>query len=90
MASHTLTVRPLILEGYQEITVEARGQEQCKLALDSQTYEIKGPFRFKVRKSSFKFITIYPNDRTFFDGIRDKLMWGLDIRPRPETRPDKI
>ncbi len=90
VASHTLTVRPLILEGYQEITVEARGHEQCKLALDSQTYEIKGPFRFKVRKSSFKFITIYPNDRTFFDGIRDKLMWGLDIRPRPETRPDKI
>lgn len=84
VASHTLTVRPLILEGYQEITVRARGKEQCKVLLDSHSYELKGPFSFKVRKSSFKFITIYPNDRNFFDAIRDKLMWGLDIRPRPE------
>ncbi len=84
VASHTLTVRPLVLEGYQEITVKARGKEQCKVSLDSHAYELKGPFSFKVRKSSFKFITIYPNDRNFFDAIREKLMWGLDIRQRPE------
>ena len=84
MASHTLTVRPLIIEGYQEITVKTKGTEHCRLLLDSKVYELAGPFSFKIRKAGFKFITVYPPERNFFDAIREKLMWGLDIRHRHE------
>ncbi len=80
MASHTLTVRPLIIEGYQEITVKATGKEHCRLLLDSKFYDLAGPFSFKIRKAGFKFITLYPPERSFFDAIREKLMWGLDVR----------
>ena len=80
MASHTLTVRPLIIEGYQEVTVRAKGTERCRLLLDSKVYELAGPFSFKIRKAGFKFITVYPPERNFFDAIREKLMWGFDVR----------
>ena len=66
MASHTLTVRPLIIEGYQEVTVRAKGTERCRLLLDSKVYELAGPFSFKIRKAGFKFITVYPPERNFF------------------------
>lgn len=82
IASHTLTVRPIILEGYQEIMVKTRGNKGCRVMLDSQMVDIEGPFSLKIRKAGFKFITIYPPDRNFFDAIREKLMWGVDIRHR--------
>ena len=71
-------------EGYQEITVKTKGTEHCRLLLDSKVYELAGPFSFKIRKAGFKFITVYPPERNFFDAIREKLMWGLDIRHRHE------
>lgn len=84
IASHTLTVRPIVLEGYQEILVKVRENQNCRLMLDSTLIEQKGPFSFKIRKAGFKFITIYPPERNFFDAIREKLMWGADIRHKPE------
>ena len=84
MASHTLTVRPLVIEGYQEITVKTRGKMDCRLQLDSKVYDLHGPLSFKIRKAAFKFMTLYPPERTFFDAIREKLMWGLDIRHKQE------
>ena len=80
IASHTLTVRPIILEGYQEIMVKTRGSKGCRVMLDSEMVEVEGPFSFRIRKAGFKFITIYPPERNFFDAIREKLMWGVDIR----------
>lgn len=80
IASHTLTVRPLVLEGYQEIMVKTRGGKGCRVMLDSTMVEIGGSFSFKIRKAGFKFVAIYPPERNFFDAIREKLMWGLDIR----------
>ena len=80
IASHTLTVRPIILEGYQEILVKTRGGKGCRVMLDSAMVEIEGPFSFKIHKAGFKFINIYPAERNFFDVIREKLMWGVDIR----------
>lgn len=80
IASHTLTVRPIILEGYQEIMVKMRGGKGCRVMLDSNMAEINGSFSFKIRKAGFKFVALYPPERNFFAAIREKLMWGLDVR----------
>lgn len=80
VASHTLTVRPLVLEGYQEIVVKTRGNADCKVSLDAKVFELQGPLSFKIHKAGFKFTTIFPTERNFFDAIREKLMWGIDIR----------
>ncbi len=60
--------------------VKTRDSKGCRVILDSVMVEFEGPFSFKIRKAGFKFITIYPPERNFFDTIREKLMWGVDIR----------
>lgn len=81
IASHTLTVRPLVLPGDARIKVHLRGEnEQFNISVDSNIYSFQGEAQFEIEKKDFSLSTVRLSERTFFDNIREKLMWGLDIR----------
>lgn len=81
IAPHNLTVRPIVIPENNEITIEVAGRtENFLVSLDYQSEVVEKDTVIKVKAANFKIKTIRIEGKTFFDTIRDKLMWGLDKR----------
>lgn len=85
IANHNLTVRPLVLSGDSEITVVVESLEDKVLAsLDYRTYNLPVKTlkdkKIFINKANFhiNFVTLLKNN--YFSTLRNKLMWGTDIR----------
>lgn len=81
IASHSLSVRPIIVPADDIITVtfESRN-ENFSLTLDSIRAIVKNPVRLTISKEKFTIKTVRFHSADFFSVIREKLMWGLDKR----------
>jgi NAD+ kinase len=81
IASHNLTVRPIVVpdKSVIRIVVEGRGLD-CYAALDSRNKKIENSMELVIRKESFKINLLRMHERNFFHTIREKLNWGRDIR----------
>ncbi len=81
VATHNLTVRPIVLPDTCQITVKPRGRDRKFFAsLDSRMVFIQGAEEFKIRKEAFTVKLICLPGENFFNTIRTKLNWGLDNR----------
>ena len=81
IAPHNLTVRPIVIPENNEITIEVAGRtENFLVSLDYQSEVVEKDTIIKVKAANFKIKTIRIEGKTFFDTIRDKLMWGFDKR----------
>ncbi|MDR1739909.1 MAG: NAD(+)/NADH kinase [Bacteroidales bacterium] len=74
VASHTLTVRPIVLRG--DSVINAVCPSVCKLTLDSRNYSIDAAANICIRRAGFSFVTMKPKGKEFFETLRDKLFWG--------------
>ena len=81
IASHNLTVRPIVVPDNCRISlvVESRGVN-CLIGLDSRIEKIDNTSRMEIMKESFKINLLRRSNKNFFQTIREKLNWGLDIR----------
>jgi NAD+ kinase len=81
IASHNLTVRPIVIRDTSviRITIESRNVE-CHIGLDSRMLKLAVPMELVIKKEIFKFHLLRMQGRNFFESIRAKLKWGLDIR----------
>lgn len=74
---HTLTNRPLALPTNREIRLVLKSGEDVMLTVDGQVGEtIKEGYEIRCGKSPFKVQLVRPDDRGFFDVLREKLKWG--------------
>ena len=81
MSPHNLTVRPIIVPGASIITMETGGRSSdCMVTCDSNTVKAPLGVKLEVRQSPLKLSTITLKGNDFFSTIRDKLMWGADLR----------
>lgn len=81
LAPHNLTVRPLVVPDNYEITLKVEGRGTHFLAsLDFRSVPIDLNTVIKVKKANFKLKTLQLPDQTFFNTLRNKLMWGIDRR----------
>ncbi|MBX2961348.1 MAG: NAD kinase [Cyclobacteriaceae bacterium] len=81
VSAHNLTVRPIVIPDYSEITFEVEGRSKNFLvSLDSRTAIVDKSVKLKLKKESFKAHLIKLDDQTYFKTLRQKLNWGLDIR----------
>jgi len=81
IASHTLTVRPLVIPDTSKIEIKITGKNPKYLAtLDSRKLSLQGEQTFFIEKAPFCIHTIRLKNQPFFDTIRTKLMWGQDQR----------
>lgn len=81
IASHNLTVRPIVLPDNQEITLKVEGREgNFMLSLDSRYEVIEPNIVIKLVKGEFSIKVIKLLTHDFFTTLRNKLMWGLDRR----------
>ncbi|MCQ2374631.1 MAG: NAD kinase [Salinivirgaceae bacterium] len=81
IASHALTVRPLIIPDSSEIkiVVEARDSDYM-LTVDSHSVVLDRPMELTIKKSDRSIQVVKFHEQNFFDTLRNKLMWGADKR----------
>lgn len=81
IASHSLTVRPIVLPANCKIKlkVESRSHEFV-LAMDSHRITISDSTTLTITKECFTIQTIRLPNADFYSVIREKLLWGLDKR----------
>lgn len=81
IASHTLTVRPLVVPGGVKIKVRTGAPHHAfNFSADSKIFSEEGEHVFEISKADFTIHTIRLSKRHFFDNIREKLFWGSDLR----------
>ena len=81
IASHSLSVRPLVIPATQtlEIAVSGRGGK-FSLCVDTQRLILNDNVKLRICKENFTIQTVLFNNTNFFSTIREKLLWGLDKR----------
>ncbi len=81
IASHNLTVRPIVVPDKSIIKIVAEGRGiDCFAGLDSRNQKIANSIELVMRKEDFKINLLRMSNKNFFQTIREKLKWGLDIR----------
>jgi len=81
IASHNLTVRPIVIQDSSEIRIKIEGREEKYLmTMDSRQSTISKDQELIITRNDFEVSLIQMNNQNFFSTIRDKLLWGFDNR----------
>jgi NAD+ kinase len=81
VAPHSLNVRPLVIPGSYKITLRVENRTPSFLvALDGRSEVLTTKTELTVSKAGFTTRVIHRLDHTFYQTLRDKLMWGVDKR----------
>ena len=81
IAPHNLNVRPLIVNDDVEIRLTVRSRvPQYSLSLDSRLFHMETDQEITLRKAPFRIRLIHPRKLSFYETIRQKLLWGNDKR----------
>ncbi len=81
IATHNLTVRPVVIPDDNEIRIRIVGRtKEFFVSLDSRSVPVDSSVELFIRKESFSINLVQMENENFFQTIREKLMWGLDIR----------
>lgn len=83
VAPHSLNVRPLVIPDDYVITltVESRSKNFL-IALDGRSEVFTAGTRLSIRKADFTAKVIKRYNHTFYQTLREKLMWGADAREK--------
>lgn len=81
IAPHNLNVRPLIVNDDAKVTLNVESRStQFTLSLDSRLYYMDIGNEIYLEKGDFCLNLIIPNNFSFYETIRQKLLWGIDKR----------
>lgn len=81
VAPHSLTMRPLILQGSSTVsmTVESRSHNFL-ISIDGLSFSCPDGVPMEIRQAPFQLNVIHPEGCSFFGTLRQKMMWGADTR----------
>jgi NAD+ kinase len=81
IAPHNLSARPLVIPDSTEIKLKVSGRESNFLvSLDSRIATLDNATQISIKKAPFTIKMIEPEDESFLDTLRKKLLWGEDRR----------
>jgi NAD+ kinase len=81
ISPHTLTMRPLVLSSNQKIEIQVRSPELVQVSCDGQrVHYFDSPVTLEIFKSNKPVRLIHSTKTNYFEILRNKLYWGLDIR----------
>lgn len=81
VAPHSLNVRPFTLcdDVEVELSVDSRSH-QFLVAIDGRSESLSEEVRLKIRKAPYDVMLLKRKGSSFFRTLRNKLMWGSDVR----------
>ena len=81
IASHSLTVRPVVIPSDSEIEIKVSSRnKKFLLSLDSTYAIVDTDKTITITKADFQINTILLKNQSFYKTLRQKLLWGLDRR----------
>lgn len=81
VASHSLNVRPLIVPDKWVIDLKVDSRSNSFLvSLDGRSKVLNQNTKLRIKKADFTIQLVKPLNNTFFNTLRNKLMWGADKR----------
>ena len=81
IAPHNLNVRPVVLGNNHKIELIVKGRSsESLITLDSRNAVISNSSPIILNKADFTFNLIKLSGQTFFNTLRNKLLWGIDKR----------
>ncbi|HLP16307.1 MAG TPA: NAD(+)/NADH kinase [Bacteroidota bacterium] len=87
ISAHTLTARTMIVPDESIIRIDiSDGAAESRVTVDGQQEIIvKPPVTVTVQKADYTIKLVKPKDRSYYDVLRAKLMWGRDLRVYPRN-----
>jgi NAD+ kinase len=81
VSPHNLNVRPIIVSDEAEISFEIEGRtDKFMISLDSRSTSVASEVKLSIKKEAFSAKLVKLPSYHFFDTLRQKLNWGLDLR----------
>lgn len=81
LAPHNLTMRPLIIPDSSRVDFRIHTRDEgALLMLDNHTYDLEEGCTLHARRSSQSIFLAVPHTISFYDSLREKLLWGVDVR----------
>jgi NAD+ kinase len=82
IAPHTLTIRPLVISSRQKISIIVDSPvDNIQIRCDGQRVSFVKPFvTIEIEKSNHPFRLVHSSRTNYFEILRNKLYWGLDVR----------
>jgi NAD+ kinase len=81
VAPHSLNVRPIVIPDDYTVTLKVESRTNSFLvSLDGRSQAMPVGIVLKIRMADFKTRLIKRNNQTFYQTLREKLMWGADVR----------
>jgi NAD+ kinase len=81
LAPHNLTMRPIVMPDSSIVSlhINTRGNE-TSISADNRTFKISNDTVLTIKKAKRYIRLAVPHNISFFDSLRNKMMWGVDIR----------
>ena len=81
LAPHNLTMRPIVVPDSCRITLKLNARDgEAALSLDNRTYRLNNDATIELSIADESLILATPHNNTFYDTLREKMMWGVDNR----------
>ena len=82
ISPHSLTVKPIVLSSEQVIKLKAYSpHKDVQVSCDGQrVYKFPPPLEIEIKKSDRSLKLIKTSLTTYFETLRKKLLWGIDVR----------
>ena len=81
VAPHNLTSRPLVVDDNSVISLKVESRSRTFLvSLDGQSQVFNENIGIEIRKADHRLKIVKRIGHTFYETLRDKLMWGADVR----------
>lgn len=87
ISPHSLTMRPMVISSDQEIRITVESlYRSIQINSDGQrVHNYEPPATFLIKKSNTPIRLVHTSRTNYFEILRNKLFWGLDIRNIPKV-----
>ena len=84
ISAHSLTVRPIVLPSSQEIFIKADSlHKEILVNCDGQrVFAFPPPITIRITKAKTSLKLVRTSLTSYFETLRNKLLWGIDLRKR--------
>ena len=81
LTPHNLTMRPIVIPDSSTVRFEVDTRTRpASVSLDNRTYEIEDHATLTIRRAERVVFLAVPHNISFYDTLRNKMMWGVDVR----------
>lgn len=81
IAPHSLATRPLVIRDDWKLDIQVSSRNNLFLvAIDGSPLHLTTEYKLQISRAAHRVKVVRRPDRTFFDTLRQKLMWGADGR----------